>query len=437
MNNLSPDFAAVASLGTGRKGTGGIQARVCGVLTGTTMRAIAAWLICALLLASSSCAPRTAKRSAVARKASGPLFVIEEQGKFGYIDRRGRVVIPSRFDYAFDFSEGLAPANLGADKGGIGGKWGYIDTAGRFVIKPRFTLAEPFAEGLAAAAVKVGGEDSYGYINHSGRFVIKPQYTETSPFSDGLALVGDLSGSNYIDRTGKVVISGPFVEAGSFSEGRAMVGVVRGGGNCYGYIDRTGKFIIKPQFTPTSSEYPALDFSEGLAAVEIRGKYGYIDRMGRVVISPRWSEGENPLGSFHQGLAFALKGGKWGYLDKRGRFAIKPQFAGAEDFADGLAPVAIEVGRERISPNTEQVIERWGYIDRTGRFVVKPQFEDAEPISDGLGLVTFADSTWGYVNTSGKVLWRSKKPQTMLRPHLSSQVRPGRPPLRSPTSVAA
>ena len=63
-------------------------------------------------------------------------------GKFGYRDRNGRVVIEPKYDAARDFSEGLAVVNLGA--GWVkefprpvvprGGKWGFIDKAGRLVV---------------------------------------------------------------------------------------------------------------------------------------------------------------------------------------------------------------------------------------------------------------------------------------------------------------
>jgi len=45
-------------------------------------------------------------------------------GKYGYVDKTGKEVIPLKYDYADSFREGLARAKLN-------GKWGYIDRWGR------------------------------------------------------------------------------------------------------------------------------------------------------------------------------------------------------------------------------------------------------------------------------------------------------------------
>ena len=93
-------------------------------------------------------------------------FLIEENGKYGYMDKDGNVVINPQFDRADDFSEGLARVRIGDEKTG---KWGYIDKEGKFVINPQFDCAEDFSEGLAK--VKVGGK--YGWIDKTGKIVRK------------------------------------------------------------------------------------------------------------------------------------------------------------------------------------------------------------------------------------------------------------------------
>jgi len=176
------------------------------------------------------------------------LYPLYHDGKVGYIDRTCKMVINPQFDYADDFSEGLAGVNIGGIRGKYGlvegGKWGYIDKSGKFVIMPQFDFAWDFSEGLAG--VKIGGK--WGYIDKSGEIVIKPQFYFALSFSEGLAGVCiskecPKEGKwGYIDKTGKIVIEPQFDDAKSFSEGLARVWI----GDRMTYIDKTGKDICSP-----------------------------------------------------------------------------------------------------------------------------------------------------------------------------------------------
>jgi hypothetical protein len=75
-------------------------------------------------------------------------------------------VVEPRFDYLWDFADGLAPVLSGGFN--KGGKWGYIDAQGTVVVSPQFDAARPFREGLAAVRVdgRVGGK--WGFIYRPG-----------------------------------------------------------------------------------------------------------------------------------------------------------------------------------------------------------------------------------------------------------------------------
>lgn len=146
-------------------------------------------------------------------------------GKYGYINKRGEMVINPQFDDAGHFSEGLAGVE-------VDGKWGYINKSGDYVVPPQFDWANPFSEGLAK--LKVG--DKWGYINTSMEYVINPQFDDARSFSEGLAGVwtgGDGLGRGgkwrYIDTQGAVVIPLQFdqARASPFSEGLAKVKVYK------------------------------------------------------------------------------------------------------------------------------------------------------------------------------------------------------------------
>ncbi len=73
-----------------------------------------------------------------------------EEGKYGFKDSAGRVVIPCIYEYACDFHDGLAEVEK--EDGPDGMKftaWGYVDKRGREVIPCKFEYTRQFGDGLA------------------------------------------------------------------------------------------------------------------------------------------------------------------------------------------------------------------------------------------------------------------------------------------------
>src|SRR5262250_2522337 len=74
------------------------------------------------------------------------LFAVYKDGKSGFIDSTGKVVIPLQFDSANGFNEGLALVTLK-------GKKFFIDATGRTVFEAKFDIIRDFSEGLAAVNI--------------------------------------------------------------------------------------------------------------------------------------------------------------------------------------------------------------------------------------------------------------------------------------------
>lgn len=248
------------------------------------------------------------------------LVPIQQNGKYGYADKTGKVVVSPQFDEVRNFTNGMGMVKLN-------NKYGFVDRTGKLVIPLTFDDAQEFSEGLAS--VKVGNK--WGYIDKTGKVVISPQYDDARHFSEGLGLVGldsepstqnsssEVSAKTtrkygYIDRTGKVVIPINLDNAFTFSEGLVQVrnneqpGVE--GSDKYGYMDKTGRIVIQRQFGCADP------FSEGMARVSINNKHGYIDKTGKFVIPPQFDS----AASFSNGLAQVRLGDKTGYIDKTGKF---------------------------------------------------------------------------------------------------------------------
>lgn len=98
--------------------------------------------------AVSNTCPDNAARQESAMGGGTGLHPQRVQGKFGYADAAGRIVIPARFDGADSFSEGLAVV---LDSG----RFGYIDSRGAFAIPAVYRHARAFRDGHAS--VRFGG----------------------------------------------------------------------------------------------------------------------------------------------------------------------------------------------------------------------------------------------------------------------------------------
>lgn len=202
--------------------------------------------------------------------------MVKQDGKFGFIDTGGKIVIECKYDSCTLFdSNGVATGKIMGSRfyfdrnGNVfsnmdelkaaeilsskeytqgrnyaisdyaptldpSGKWGYKQFD-EWVIQPRFDAAGDFQDGIAA--VSLGGK--WGYIGKDGTNSIPFKYEQAGPLIDGLARVKLYGKWGYIDKTGTTVIPLKYAMATDFSDGLAQV--VFNGNN--GYIDKTGQWF--------------------------------------------------------------------------------------------------------------------------------------------------------------------------------------------------
>ena len=189
--------------------------------------------------------------------AENGLAVIEKDGKYGYVNKAGEIVIEPKFDGAGKFAKcGVAKvwtdtrvyseALDGYSSGSV--EFGFIDESGEYIFTPQFEEANAFDEyGMA----KVKKYDKWGYINAEGQYVTPLQYDYVASFSpEGIARVESDGKSGFIDRAGNYIAELQFEYVYDFSsdfspEGLARVGVKVGDRTVEYYLNTEGK-IIKP-----------------------------------------------------------------------------------------------------------------------------------------------------------------------------------------------
>ena len=333
------------------------------------------------------------------------LLCFDTEGKYGFIDLSGNVVVKPQFDFAGDFSEGLARVRIG-DKDN--GKWGFINKLGTLVIDTLYVQEGSFQEGLAWVQKEKKG--NFGYIDRSGEMVIQLQYSNIKSFSESMGGVRvrkkvgtrDVEKWGFVDKKGDTVIPPKYDEVGIFSEGLAKVRVlVKDEENKdvsrYGFMDKEENMVIEPVFLGVR------DFSEGLAAVKIDSvTWGYVDKEGKMAFSLKCEDAVD----FSEGLAkIKIKARendkdvyKYGFVDKKGKWTISAKYYDARSFSEGMASVKILT--KDVNQND---VYLWRYIDKKGEEKLHSStFYLANSFSKGLAKVkSTKKDEWEFIDNRG------------------------------------
>jgi WG containing repeat len=322
--------------------------------------------------------------------------------KLGYIDYHGREVIPPRFGSSgfSDFNAGLASV-FEAGKG-----FGYIDPSGKYVIGPtmEWGWGRTFHEGIAGVMIigKNGELNRPAWISEKGDIIFTGMGYEGAYFSDGLmSMPNETVGKwGFVDKSFKFVIPPQYELAVEFAEGRAAVQL----NHKWGFIDASGKLIVPAKYDHVWS------FTDGLARVRIdtpigtvrtfegpeikyNRRHGFIDRNGTEVIGLQFDDATR----FSEGYAFVMPANRyrWAIIDKRGNLISQPVFRFPQEFQEGLAVVMVK--------------GKYGYVDTSGNWVIRPRFKHAESFRNGLAQVTWNRRFYGYIDKTGKVVWKYPK----------------------------
>jgi hypothetical protein len=233
-----------------------------------------------------------------------------------------------------------------------------IDKQGNQLAKPVQMLVGDYSDGMLAA----GG----GYLNVETWEMIKSQNLssvyDTPAYSEGLVNTSD---GRYMDKDGKDANLGTFAVAGPFSEGLAPV-VPDDGKNLWGYIDKTGRMAIEPQYLS------AYGFGEGLACVETAEH-------------------------------------KWVFIDKSGKeaFSLQEPVGRVKSFSEGLCAVG-KLKEKLAGYNFTDEQYDWGFIDKTGKLVVDCKYHLVSPFRNGIAAVWLSGHGIGYIDKTGKYIWKPK-----------------------------
>lgn len=297
----------------------------------------------------------TDNKTITTQDAKTALYPFSKNGKWGYMDAKGNVLVKPQYDYAEQFSDGLGLVRLE-------GKYGYIDGNGKISIPIKYDSATSFQNGNAVVSLYKDKDDEYisYWIKPNGKYFLKlsepsEEYDIVTyePFRGELARIrmdGDVPYYGYLNKEGVIALHIDYLEAEPFSEGLAVV--CKDDNYKYEFINTKGEVAFTQNYDSIGS------FSEGLAPVRrggVGGKEGFIDKKGNIKIPLTYQDAR----PFSDGLAAVKQNDLWGFIDKNNKWVIKPQYKDyvVDDCINGLIMVKSET---RVSNEREFLY----YIDK-------------------------------------------------------------------------
>lgn len=167
---------------------------------------------------------------------------------------------------SFSFKEGLLRVRKNK-------KYGFINKRGDVVVPLHFIEARDYSDGLAYV---IDMDYNEMYIDVNGATVINFKSIENrrlGDFKEGVAKIYSEKRYGYIDKAGEMKIDFQYCHAGDFCEGLAKVSFDKYNTKC-GFIDKHGSIVIECKY-----DY-ANDFKNGFSWVEFNSKYGIINNRG-------------------------------------------------------------------------------------------------------------------------------------------------------------
>lgn len=333
-----------------------------------TLKTFFAWLVALAVMVAVMPSPASANVNEVsykqtiapkyedARSFSEDLAAVKYGGKWGYIDKSGKVVIDFQYDEAYSFSEGKALVEKHVKSGNAIIYYYYIITPTNKAIQVQGLYGDEYSnadwqfnEGWLERLddplfhngyILLPADSSYGYFlfDEYGKAYDEAYYSPTE---------GLLAKHNYYMRVGDdqytmLYENLGFTNARPFNQGLAPVQFTDANdkhGYYFSLLKKDGTLWSGPKFYEYYMKSPAYEhqlFNDALATIKgANGKWGAVNKEGATVVPFVYEQ----LRPFSEGVAAFMKGGKLGFVDVKGNEVIKPQYDDVSGFTNGLATV--------------------------------------------------------------------------------------------------
>lgn len=210
----------------------------------------------------------------------GKAFIKIKDSKYALIGLNGESLANFNYPYV-----GMPGDGLLAFQEKTNGKYGYIDEYGNVIISPRYTGAQPFRDGRAVVYISEDHRKKSGLIRKDGNYILSPEYNDILLLGETRAAIGKA-----IDEK-KTFIGSKYAIAdtnGNFLTDYRFYGVmdyVNGIASVYDdthtfFIDRNGKTV---QNLPKVRGGGALTLIGIVVQSNVDQRLSYFDRSGKVI----------------------------------------------------------------------------------------------------------------------------------------------------------
>lgn len=317
------------------------------------------------------------------------IIKFEENGKYGLMNFKGKILHEATFDEMYSFSEGLAMIS-------VNDLYGYVNNKGKVVIEPTYVFAGEFACDRAYVS---NDKIKLGYINSSGKVVIDFIY-DYHMYGGGFGADiawGEKDGKEVIiDRFGKIIMEANdtyehlFIRLGDI--------VAKESEEKYHIFDKNGKELVdvseytKSYIEVFSKEYMAID--NGVDNVTI------YDLKGNTIISSKDLEiVYDNVTKF--GSDFTCKGlyivEEVGDIEKV--YIIKDKKVTTITLDEGVS--FDDYCNDYLSVSKEGIL---ALMNLKGELLTDFLFDSIDMVTDDGYFIVEIDKTFGAINTKGKII---------------------------------
>lgn len=304
------------------------------------------------------------KNSRVEERLPRKLFPFIENGKWGYINRKGKVVIPAKYLNVGHFNKGFAPVREKAF-------FFYIDTLGKRINDWKFEYAESFGDSVAFVWLDEGrknainsrfefcdiepleyqkkGNEDYDYENPQFKFTWKIQRKELPEDSIRENKLRRTAFIQFVDSKGEVRLENKHWKDATFmNNNRAFVEL---DDNKWYLINENGKLVSNYAFDRYcvegktkdyrkvfQSDYQFVEFEDSIKLIDLNGQFVQIpEEFDEDIVDFNWIK--NLV--FFSKRIYASKYNskeKYGFWDMDSKKLISPTFSWIiqKDFRDSL-----------------------------------------------------------------------------------------------------